>query len=409
MPFSLLSDAPATRDLLRFDRYSAPLTSVLSDPGLVTPLTIGIFGTWGTGKSTLLGLLDKALSEDPNKGFVCVWFNPWVHRKEPNLLVPLLHALRDSLVGRFQKSAEKITDVLVRLGADLLLKHFTAGVVTLDKLEKYEKAYLERRAQTESQLRNLRRCLEEEAKKLKPVRLVFFIDDLDRCEPPEIIDLLEAVKLFLDIENVVHVLAMDKEVVDRGIQVRYSQFSFAKDREAVIGAEYIEKMIQVPVHLFPLHPTQVTGYINALNQSDEIQKQLKLLGAALSPNPRKIKRLLNTIVFSNNILDSDPRYATLDRSLVAALGIIRVEEPGLYAAVAHMPRILIALGEVYADRRNVTSATAFGDFGTKAEAARQVCEEYYRPASFLAGVFSAVKFSDEEKRLGDYISVLGGF
>ena len=424
MPFSLLSDSPATRDLLDFDRYAQPLLEILESDTIVTPLTIGIFGTWGSGKSTLLGILSDKLEKDVQKRFVCVKFNPWVHRKEANLLIPLLHALRDTLAldpqQRFKASAEKILDVLVRLGADLVLKHFTGGVVSLDKLEKYEKAYLERRAQAESQLRNLRKSLEDEAKALHKAkaRLIFFIDDLDRCDPEEIIDLLESIKLFLDVENVVHVLAVDKEIIDRGVQVKYGKFEFAKTgRESLIGAEYLEKMIQVPVHLFPLHPTQVTGYIKALDQSQDVQNQMALLAAALSPNPRKIKRLLNAIAFTNYILNSDPKhYGNLDRSVATALGVIRVEEPGLYLEVSHMPNLLVAMEEAYANQRNPKTINDFMDFQEKAEAARAICETYYRPASFLAGIFQTVKFSSAAKTAGkngpslaDYISVLGGF
>src|SRR5690349_11772731 len=98
--FNILTDAPlrfGDPDLLRFSRYVDPLVSVLTHEHTRTPFTIGIFGAWGTGKSTLLSLLDTRLATDYPERFVRVHFNPWVHRKDENMLVPLLHTLHDTL------------------------------------------------------------------------------------------------------------------------------------------------------------------------------------------------------------------------------------------------------------------------------------------------------------------------
>src|SRR4051794_21289985 len=107
----LFSDGAAARgdDLLRFDRYVLPLAQVLASGETSTPLTVGIFGAWGSGKSTLIKMLDEYLEVTDPDGFVRVHFNPWVHREEPGLLIPLLHTLHDTLAQdrkqRFTESA----------------------------------------------------------------------------------------------------------------------------------------------------------------------------------------------------------------------------------------------------------------------------------------------------------------
>src|SRR5262249_3061720 len=163
------------------------------------------------------------------------------HRKEPSMLVPLLHTIRDTLqesgVNAFMASAAKITEILTRLGSDLFLKAITFGQVAVADLEKLEADYLKRQMAVESELRNLPQTLAELAAGLgENGPLVLFIDELDRCQPTDIVDLLESVKRFLDVPNVLVILAMDKEVIDRGIEVRYKDFQFSPERKKLLGA-----------------------------------------------------------------------------------------------------------------------------------------------------------------------------
>jgi hypothetical protein len=411
MAFSILSDAPASHDLLNFDRYCDPLIELLTDDVLQTPLTIGIFGAWGSGKSTLLRMLESRLKDAGNQQkFLCVEFNPWIFRKEKNLLIPLLHAIRDAMSesfgGKFKESAARISDVLLHVGADVLLRHITVGKVTLENLEKYERAYLDRKGIIDNQLRNLRRTLAAQAKTLHDggTTMVLLIDDLDRCDPTEMIDLLEALKLFLDVKYVVHILAVDKEVIDRGVEVKYGKYVFATDRKATLGAEYLEKMIQIPVYLYPLHDIQVRGFIKAHDLSFDKAGLLDLLAEGLSPNPRKIKRVLNSIALTRRAIgDKQP-----DWKIVAALAIMRVEQPELYADLARLPELLIALQHVYARDWSVEKTSDFvADFKDRASFARERCAAWYKPAGPLAAIFR-VDFAAARERLGEYVSVVGG-
>ena len=228
---SVLSDAPVTflQDNLGYKRYVDPLVGVLTNPNTETPFTIGIFGAWGSGKSSLLAMIDERLADKHRDEFIRVHFNPWVYRREPQMLVPLLHTLRDRLAEdgkrRFVDTVKKLGTILVTLTADELLKKVTANAVSLQRLGELEKRYADARSIVQSQTRVLRKALETEIGKLADdTKVVFFVDDLDRCEPHEIIDLLESIKLFLDIPGVFVILAIAKEVVDRGVAVKYRGF-----------------------------------------------------------------------------------------------------------------------------------------------------------------------------------------
>jgi predicted KAP-like P-loop ATPase len=329
---SVVSDVAVTSggDRLDFDRYVVPLVEVLTNPATETPLTIGVFGEWGGGKTSLIRMLDERLRLDHPDEFVIVHFNAWQYRREEGMLVPLLHTLHDTLVldpwQRFTESANKIMDVVARIVGDVLLKKLTLDVSSLDKAEALERKYAERRGQVVSVTRNLRKTLEEQAKAIydKGQSLVIFVDDLDRCQPDEIIDVLELLKVFFDVEHTFIVLAVDREVIDRGIQLKYAQFEFAGGRSAAIGAEYLEKMVQLPVQLYTLREQRVHSFIEDLKPPAVVCEQLDLLRDLLLPNPRKIKRTVNLLALTIAIADATPGLDRLDRGLLTRLVVMQV-------------------------------------------------------------------------------------
>jgi hypothetical protein len=172
IPLKSFSDLPvrAGEDLLGFARYSHPLVKFLGSEDLITALTIGIFGPWGSGKSSLLELIEEEMGSGSwSSRFVCVRFNPWVHRREPNMLVPLLHALHDELAkdeSRFAELARPIFEVLSRLGLEAILKSLTVNTIDLKKLDELEKAYIESHRRVESEMRRLRTTLQEQAEEV---------------------------------------------------------------------------------------------------------------------------------------------------------------------------------------------------------------------------------------------------
>ncbi|MCX7062620.1 MAG: P-loop NTPase fold protein [Gammaproteobacteria bacterium] len=87
------------------------------------------------------------------------------------------------------------------------------------------------------------------------LNFVVLIDDLDRCLPEKAIQVLESVKLFLNVPGFAFVLAIDDEVVERGIAHRYQDYLQPRDTSSAVGAppisgaEYLEKIVHLPVHL----------------------------------------------------------------------------------------------------------------------------------------------------------------
>ncbi|MFI6498108.1 P-loop NTPase fold protein [Nonomuraea typhae] len=409
--FLVLSDAPVSLrgDRLDFTRYADALADVITDEATETPFTIGVFGPWGSGKSSMLRMLDQRLAEEHAERVVRVHFNPWVHRREPNMLLPLLHTLHDTLAedrgDRFRAVVGKLGYVIANLTSDALLKKLSGGAVTMDRIGELAERYAEQRGKVESEMRNLRRTLQEQADDVaaKGSRLLVLVDDLDRCEPHEIIDLLESVKLFLDLRHVLVVIAVAKNVVDRGVAVKYKDFGFGPDKVVEIGDEYLDKMIQLPLYLPPI---DAGGYLSGLGLTGELAAHAGLLREIVAPNPRRIKRVLNTCSILRTVTRSDPG---LRLDILIRLVVLRVQSPELYAALAARPGLAAALEARYGGRLPIDNPGRLIElYGqAEAEAMKTAVQKFYRSQGYLGAVFSGNVFTEVQDELSRYIMMLG--
>lgn len=80
------SDIHCEEDQLGFDKYIETLSKMISEKDFKTPFCIGIYGKWGSGKTSFMRLLEKKLLQDDSEPLaVPVWFNPWRYEKEERL------------------------------------------------------------------------------------------------------------------------------------------------------------------------------------------------------------------------------------------------------------------------------------------------------------------------------------
>lgn len=414
---AMLSDTPVNwrGDLLRFRRYVDPLVSVITNPRTETPFTIGIYGAWGSGKSTLLEMVDERLLDRHGDAFVRVRFNPWVHRREPEMLLPLLNALHDELDQdprrRFADTVKRLSVIMLNLAADELLKRLSLSTMSVEKIDKLARQYAEMRGQVDSQTGRLRGLLQQEADLLaaQGKTLVFFVDDLDRCEPDQIIDVLESIKLFLDLKHVFVLIALAKDVVDRGVSVKYQPFGFPPAEHALIGDDYLDKMIQLPLHLYPLGPAEVGAFIRASQPGELARRHATTLEKSVAPNPRKIKRVLNLLRVTEAIIDGTPGLTGLRTDLVVRLVVLRVQAPELFADVVRRPELLVALELVYQDRLVAEVLQGFQTrFKTRAEHVQKLTRVYHGKHDFLAPLFADSGFEASAEELPAYLTMIGG-
>ncbi len=275
------SDIPCKEDLLGFDKYVATLCNLIQSKNFKTPFCIGIFGDWGTGKTSFMQLLQDALKKDQKEPHtIPVWFNPWRYQKEDHLIIPFLktieYGIEDYLnekKGKIDTIAEFLKIAASKTGqaaaafaygmkADCKMGPFGISIDASKMVEREQALEKRRLDEAANYSRKLDAVYYNIIKELKDAvdekmfRIAVFIDDLDRCLPEKAVELLESIKLFLDIEGYLFVLGVAKDVVEKGISYRYRHLDSANDPEgkskAVSPEDYLEKMIQLPLELPPI-------------------------------------------------------------------------------------------------------------------------------------------------------------
>ncbi len=272
-------------------------------------LVVSVYGEWGIGKTWHLRQIEKHYSKSENLIWqdsntednsikhinIPVFFSPWKYEQEDFLIIPLLKTIENQL-EKYQSKIESHALTLTRAVTDqlksLLIKtgetiadltrsvatglSFDFGVIKFSGKDSLESAAAsdakknEATKKMESMYYGTFESLEQltqspDDDKLK-IRIIVLVDDLDRCLPDNAVQMLESIKLFLNINNFAFVLAVDDEVVERGINHRYKDYFLEKDRDSnisppITGAEYLEKIVHIPIHLPRWSQNQTQAYL----------------------------------------------------------------------------------------------------------------------------------------------------
>lgn len=301
--FTLLSDEPiaSTGDPLDFDAVAAELARTILRSRGATPLTLGIEGGWGTGKSSLMRKIETNLRTRPDLPgnptvVTTVWFNAWAAEGASaleGLIKTVLHELDPIVVRRALRKRG-----LVR-GARILGLLFT-DLLRLDRLADVVWQRTSVDAQARNELRGvmheaMRRWRERAGHGPQSRLLAVFVDDLDRASPTQVFEIFEAMKLYLDAPGFVFVVGYDQAVVSEAVleEKKYSR--------TVTGREYLEKIMQVGYGIPPPDDDQagrlLDHYMNDSGTTALFTDAARSLVIDRNQrNPRRIKRFLNTFV-----------------------------------------------------------------------------------------------------------------
>ncbi|MCI5060513.1 MAG: P-loop NTPase fold protein [Alphaproteobacteria bacterium] len=232
---------------------SASIVRMRANDGLV----IGLYGAWGSGKTTFINFVKQALSKhDEKEQPVILDFNPWLFSGHEDLiqrylvelskaLSPKQHKLMKYRMG-FVKGVENFTDVskeLLIFAASLKgVPMVAGGVKALNTLSKGAIEKLSKQKPLSQQKEKIEKLLRGRKRKILVV-----IDDIDRLEASEVMDIFRMVKSVADFPNVIYLLSFDKKLVA----------NIVKDFQRADGKDYLEKIVQYDIDLPYPNPANV--------------------------------------------------------------------------------------------------------------------------------------------------------
>lgn len=287
------SDKESSEDYLNFGEVSQLAVDVLTTENML-PVSIGIFGNWGAGKSSLLKLIEQKLEQD-EKDWIVINFDSWLYQGYDDARAALLEVIataltkaadgNTTLISKAKRLLSRVDGFramgLLAEGAALF-----AGVPTGGLLSRGIGAFRNATDGIQSQeeyetLGNLAKegkekaggLIKPEAKKSPPQQidafrkeygeileelgkpLIVVIDNLDRCLPANAIHTLEAIRLFLFLTNTAFIIAADEDMIRSSVA---DYFKGASQRHQI---DYLDKLIQVPIRVPKAGVREIRSYL----------------------------------------------------------------------------------------------------------------------------------------------------
>jgi len=276
------------------------------------PVSIGVSGQWGVGKSSMIKLIKKSLDQVEDNQFVFVEFNAWLYQGYDDARAALMEVIANKLTEEAEsreKGKEKAKEFLKRvnwlrviktgvgIAAPLVFgippsgiisevlsisKKIQDGELTQDTLEASEKTAQEtfekfsgflkpkQEKTPPKEIQEMRNIFEETLHDIG-ITLVVLIDDLDRCLPETTVSTLEAIRLFLFLKNTAFVVAADDEMIKHAVK---KHFELEVNNDLVIN--YFDKLIQIPLRVPALGTQEVRAYLILLFvEASELEKEQK--------------------------------------------------------------------------------------------------------------------------------------
>ena len=391
------SDIETDKDLLGFSVHANLIKDVVTNVKN-RPITIGLYGDWGSGKSSVLKILEKELAED--KDSIVIYFDGWAFESFDDAKLALIQGIVDEL-EKSEKFIEKVKDkaedvkqafsklkksinwmrilkVTAKSAIPVLSASMTGGLsvipmlisafqehkddltnlLTGDKAEDFLKDIIgtDKEDKKYAAVREFRKDFSDLIKKSKYEKVIILIDDLDRCLPRHIIENLEAIKLFLNVSGTAFVIAADEYIVSNAIKSEYRSLIEASEQDGRgrnIGESYMEKFIQLPYRLPSLSNKEVETYVNLLFCQSELSKEsFDIVQKDFIEFTKTSKFEIYSWNRINNILSED-RYGNLQTTI----GFISRFSNIISVALRRNPRLIKRFLNAYEVRNTLLKAS----------------------------------------------------
>lgn len=321
-----------------------------------TPMTVAIQGDWGCGKTSMMNMVKDYLAQ--NSEIITVWFNTWQFSQfnmDDQLAITFLQHLTKTLVDKLPQESEEKKAIASKMKPIMksiavgMTKHFIGSDIgdMVDSVMSEASGEQEEAADITDRILQLKDNFERlinNVAKSEEARVVVFIDDLDRLQPIRAVELLEVLKLFVDCEKCVFVMAIDTSVVFQGIREKYG-----KDMSDEKAQSFFDKIIQLPfkmpVAYYRLE--KMMGRLMNFLQDDimdekERKQFITVIRQVTGGNPRTLKRLANSILLVDKVAlqrglyeEDDAKVQSFIRRILATLACIQLKYEPAYAFIVN--------------------------------------------------------------------------
>ena len=311
----LIPDHETAVDLLNYQSMSTTISRLLHK-NREKPVTIGIHGSWGAGKSSILKMIEEDLSGGEDT--LCILFNGWTFQGFDDAKIVLIETIVEELRrkrGNIEKVKELSGNLFKRLdwlkatkklsgyaltattgipsievmsNASSLLENGLSGLKNICQGSgNIEAGEIENTITSAAALlksppplsvpeamHHFRKEFEELLKEAKITQLIILIDDLDRCLPKTAIETLEAIRLFLFVPKSAFIVAADEAMIEYSVKQHFPDLPHTHESTSY-ARNYLEKLIQVPFRIPSMGAQETKTYVtlllvqNVVGENDE--------------------------------------------------------------------------------------------------------------------------------------------
>jgi uncharacterized protein YjbI with pentapeptide repeats len=218
--------------------------------------------------------------------------------------------------------------------------------------------------------------------------LVVIVDDLDRCLPEAALQVLEAIKNLLGVKGCIFLLGLDRKVVEKAVAVKYkdmfeTQSGMGENSEEkalplrrFFYEDYVDKIFQLSITLPKLSPDSMKGFIKGVTYDEDVRDCIEVFSTGLSPNPRRIKRVLRTFLFVRDIAVAEERVLSEEKGTaeeeklsfrlfrLSKLIVMQSDFPIVFDAITENPSLLKDLEQYYRKSASDTTKPPGGRTGS---------------------------------------------
>lgn len=413
----ILTDNETKVDLLNNEAIAATIIKLLRNrPD--QPVTVGVHGDWGAGKSSVLEMIEAGF-EGEEKVF-CLKFNGWRFQGFEDAKIALIEGIVTGLIEKrpaLTKAAEAVKDVFRRIhwlkvakkAGGLALTAFT-GIPTPDQIQAIvgtlegflvdpaklatkdnvtaaidgvngllKPASASASTNVPEEINAFRKAFDDLLKKAGVEQLVVLIDDLDRCLPDTAIETLEAVRLFVFTSRTAFVVAADEAMIEYAVRRHFPDLPDTTGPQTY-ARNYLEKLIQVPFRIPALGDTETRIYVTLLLVGAELGDGDPAFNSLIGVARERLKR-----PWTSGALDAATVKTALGEKASRANNALALSDqigPILASGAKGNPRQIKRFLNTLVLRQRTAEARGFGDDVKLPVLAKLMLAERFLPRLF---------------------------